>query len=130
MKRRIKSLDRVRRLQEKLYHLSVWRLSMVEAKAASLEASRAALIEAMGSSSLMQGDLARLMQRRMNSLEQQISSTAAARIPHEREALDQGGRLRLAERLLEKADRDHRTHTERKLLSELIEGALPRKKFS
>ena len=28
MKRRIKSLDRVRRLQEKLYHLSVWRLSM------------------------------------------------------------------------------------------------------
>ncbi len=66
----------------------------------------------------------------MNALEQQISSTAAARIPHEREALDRGGRLRLAERLLEKVDQEHRVHSERKQLSELIEQALPRKKSS
>ncbi len=130
MKQRVKSLDRMRRLQEKLYHLSVWRLSLLEAKAASLGASRDTLIEAMASNSLIQGDLARLMQRRMNMLEQQISSIAAARNTREREVLDQSGRLRLAERLLEKADRDHRAHSERKLLSEPIEQALRRKKSS
>ena len=130
MKQRIKSLNRVRHLQEQLYHLSVWRLNMLEAKTASLEASRNELIETMGSNLLFQVGLARLMGRRLNSIERQISSAAAARIPQAREALDQGGRLRLAERLLDKADSDHRTLRERQLLSELIEQTLPRKKSS
>jgi hypothetical protein len=130
VKQRIKSLNRVRHLQEQLYHLSVWRLNMLEAKTASLEASRNELIETMGSSSLFQGGLAHLLGRRLNSIEQQISSATAARIPQAREALNQGGRLRLAERLLDRADSDHRTLSERQLLSELIEQALPRKKSS
>lgn len=130
MKQRIKSLNRVHRLQKQLYHLSVWRLNMLEAKAASLQASRDELIETMGSSPLLQGGLARLMGRRLNSIEMQISSATAARIPQGREALNQGGRLRLAERLLEKADSDHRLLSERQLLSELIERTLPRNKSS
>ena len=103
---------------------------MLEAKAASLQASRDELIETMGSSPLLQGGLARLMGRRLNSIEMQISSATAARIPQAREALNQGGRLRLAERLLEKADSDHRLLSERQLLSELIERTLPRNKSS
>jgi hypothetical protein len=130
VKQRIKSLNRVRRLQKQLYHLSVWRLNMLEAKAAVLEASRDELIEAMGSNPAFRGGVAQLMGRRLNSIEQQISSAAAARSPQAREALDQGGRLRLAERLLEKADTDYRTVSERQLLSELIERTLPRKKSS
>jgi len=130
VKQRIKSLNRVHRLQKQLYHLSVWRLNMLEAKAASLQASRDELIETMGSSPLLQGGLARLMGRRLNSIEMQISSATAARIPQGREALNQGGRLRLAERLLEKADSDHRLLSERQLLSELIERTLPRNKSS
>ncbi len=109
---------------------SVWRLNILDARTESLEASRDSLIAALGTSPLIQGDLARSMGRRLNSLEQQITSTAAARIAQEREAWERGGRLRLAERLLEKADRHHRTHSERKLLGELIEQALSRKKSS
>ncbi len=130
MKQRIKSLNRLRRLQKQLYHLSVWRLNMLEAKTAVLQASRDEMIEAMGSDPAFRGGVARLMGRRLNSIEQQLSSVAAARAPQAREALDQGGRLRLAERLLEKADSDHRTLGERQLLSELIERTLPRKKSS
>ena len=130
MKQRIKSLNRVHGLQKQLYHLSVWRLNMLEAKTASLEESRDELIESMGSNPLVQGRLARLMGRRLSSIEQQISSAKAARIPQAREALDQAGRLRLAERLLDRAYSDHRALSERRLLSELIERTLPRKKSS
>lgn len=130
MKQRLKSLHRVRHLQKQLYDLSVWRLNMLEAKAAVLEASRNEALEAMGSDPAFQGGLARIMGQRLASLERQMSSAAGARGPLARATFHHGGRLRLAERLFENADLQSRTLSERQALAELIEQALSRRKSS
>jgi hypothetical protein len=124
MKKRVKALNRVQQLQKQLYDLSLWRLSSLDGQLASLEGARSELIQANGSDPLYYGSLGALAARRLRSVEQEISSVKEDRRIQAQHALSQGGRLRLAERLLNKADADHRAHADRLQLAEIIDRAV------
>jgi hypothetical protein len=121
MKKRVKTLNRVQQLQKQLYDLSVWRLNSLEGQLASLEGTRSELLDAKGSDPMYYGPLGALAARRLRSVERQISSVKEHQSAQAQHALDQGGRLRLAERLLDKANADHRSHSDRLQLAEIID---------
>jgi len=121
MKKRVKALNRVQQLQKQLYDLSVWRLNSLEGRLASLEGTRSELITAKGSDPMYYGPLGDLAARRLRSVERQISSVKEDQSAQAQHAFDQGGRLKLAERLLEKANADHRTHADRSQLADIID---------
>jgi hypothetical protein len=124
MRKRVKALGRVQQLQKQLHDLSVWRLSLIDGRLASLEEARDDLIRANGSNPLYYGAMGALAARRLRAVEEEIQSVRESRRVQARHAFNQGGRLRLAERLLEKADADHRSHAERQQLSEIIDRAI------
>jgi hypothetical protein len=93
-------------------------------KTSALKTSRDELIEALGSHLVFQGDSGRLMAHRLSSIEKQISAATSARVSQSRLTLEQGARLRLTERLRDKADSDHRMIVERQSLGEMIERTL------
>lgn len=121
MKKRVKTLNRVQQLQKQLYDLSVWRLSLLEGQLASLEGARSELIQAKGSDPMYYGPLGSLAARRLRSVEREISSVKETQRAQAQHTFNQGGRLRLAERLLEKADANHRSHADRLELAEIID---------
>ena len=82
-------------------------------KTCALKTSRDELIEALGTHPVFQRDPGRLMVHRLSSIEKQISATTSARESQSRLTLEQGARLRLTERLRDKADLDHRMIVER-----------------
>ena len=65
-----------------------------------------------------------MMEGRLKSIEQRISSAASDRRLLARETLDHGGREQVAKRLFENAELQHRIAGERHQLLELIEPAL------
>lgn len=130
MKRRVKALSRVQQLQKQLYDLSVWRLSLLEGQLASLEGARSELIRAKGTDPMYYGPLGSLAARRLRSVEQEISSIKENQRAQAQHVFNQGGRLRLAERLLNRADADHCAHVDRLQLAEIIERAVEDRRSS
>jgi len=130
VKNRVKTLDRLRRLQKDLYDISMWRLNSLESKLQTLEALRHELINVKGSNPMYDGASGILGTARLRSIERDVALISESRHILIKHVLNQGGRFRMAERLLKKADADYRSHVDRSELSEIIEKALQNKPSS
>lgn len=130
MNKRVKALNRLLRLQKDLYDLSMWRLNSLESKLQTLEAARHELINVKGSNPMYDGASGILGTLRLRSVERDVALIKESRHVLTQHVLTQGGRLRVVERLLKKADADYRSHMDRSQLSEIIERALHNKPSS
>jgi len=124
MKRRVKRLKGLEQLQKQLYDLSVWRLNSAEGRLSSLESARGELIDAKGNHPMYCGPLGALASSRLRSVECDIASVREDRRALAERVLNQGGRLRLVERLSKTADADYRSRLDKLELAEIIEKAL------
>lgn len=130
MKRRFKALQRVQQVQKQLSDLAAWRLNALESELAAQRQRRDSLAEAERHGPFSHGALAELVARRRRSIEREIAKLEQTRNSRELEAREQGGRLKVAERLLQRADQSLLSHTERTQLAEIIDRAIKSGNFS
>ena len=130
MKKRLDSLTRIGKLQDKLHNLGRWRLNSLERQQEGLSDDLKAIFEALGSSELAYGAQAGLaarhigeLQRRLDSLDREQKSMRGSVQAH-------GTRAKLAEQAIATAALLYRRHNERKELAELIERAIARSNAS
>jgi len=124
MKRRVNRLKGLQQLQKQLYDLSVWRLNSTEGRLSTLEGARSELIDARGDHPMYCGPLGALANSRLRSIERDIALVRENQRVLAQRVFNQGGRLRLVERLSRAADGDYRSHVDKLDLAEIIEKSL------
>jgi hypothetical protein len=126
VKRRLDVLTRIGRLQVLMHDLGRWRLQAVERQQAELKDDLKAVFEALEGGQIAYGAEARLVTRRIRTLQVRLDHLAREQESARRSVLTQGTRAKLAELAIEAAALDYRRLSERKELTEIIERALGR----
>ena len=124
MKSRLEKLKRIERLQKQLHDLSVWKLSNLADQRDKLTAAHVEMVEALSEGLLAFGGPAAAANRRIRSLEVEITAADAAHAAQVKHAFAQGARSKMAEQVVGRAREEYRRETEKKSLAELIDQAL------
>lgn len=124
MKSRLDKLKRIERLQKQLHDLSVWKLSSLTEQRERLSVAHGEMIQALGEGLLSFGGAAAAATRSIRSLEREIDANAAAHAAQAQQTLAQGARSKMAEQVVDRAQRDHLRESEKKSLAELIDQSL------
>ncbi len=130
MKKRLETLEKIKRLQKQMHDLAVWRLSELGRERDDLAENHREMLEAMGRGVVSYGPPATAGMRRVRALEREIAAAAAEVEAQTRRAIDQGARAKLADRARESADARYREQRQRKELADLIENSLRNSKSS
>jgi hypothetical protein len=126
VKRRLDVLTRIGRLQVLMHDLGRWRLQAVERQQAELKDDLKAVFEALEGGQIAYGAEARLVTRRIRTLQVRLDHLAREQESARRSVLTQGTRAKLAELAIEAAALDYQRLSERKELTEIIERTLGR----
>lgn len=130
MKKRLKSLEKIERVQRQMHELAVWRLTALARERDDLTENHLAMLDATQNGVAAYGNLAAAAMRRIRALEREIAVAAAEYEAQTRRALDQGTRAKLADRARESVDARYRDQEQRKELAELVERSLQNPKSS
>jgi hypothetical protein len=109
-----------------MHDLGRWRLQAVERQQAELKDDLKAVFEALEGDQIAYGAEARLVTRRIRTLQVRLDHLAREQESARRSVLTQGTRAKLAELAIEAAALDYQRLSERKELTEIIERTLGR----
>ncbi len=121
MNRRAQKARRILEVQEQLHRIEDWRTADLRRKLAELEESQRALICALNEDEALHGLFLDSMARRLRLLAEESAQTAREKEAQENRLLEQGQRLKCAERLSTTADRQATRASTRKELLEIAE---------
>jgi hypothetical protein len=107
MDRRLKKIERIRIVQERLHQLAEWKLAELDREKAELADGQKALIEALNEDDHLQGLFVEAMAKRLNALAREADRVNRARIAQNRHLVEEGLRLKRTERISANARRDY-----------------------
>lgn len=107
MNRRLKKIDRIRDVQERLHQLAEWKLAQLDREKAELAEGEKALIEALNQDDHLQGLFVEAMAKRLNALARETDRVNRARIAQNRRLVEEGLRLKRTERMSADARRQY-----------------------
>jgi CRP-like cAMP-binding protein len=121
MTARARKVNRILGVQRQLQRIEEYRLAELRGRLEQLGSDQRELIAALNEDDALQGLFIDSMARRLKSLSDAASKTAAETEAQAARLLEQSGRLACAERLAEAADLDALRAGERRALTEAIE---------
>jgi len=107
MDRRLKKIERIRTVQERLHQLAEWKLGELDREKAELASGQKALIEALNQDEHLQGLFVEAMARRLNALARETDRVNLARAAQNRRLVEEGLRLKRTERMSAAARRQY-----------------------
>jgi hypothetical protein len=127
MKKRLDALTRIGRLQALIHDVGRSRLHSLERQQAGLNDDLKAVFETLEADEIACGGQARLVARRIRTLQLRLDQLGREQESARRSTLMQGTRAKLAELAIEAAALGYRRLNERKELAEIIEQATARR---
>lgn len=122
MERRIKKIERLLALQEKVHRLHEWRLAELDHRKAENAASRDSLFEALNRDHPLHSLFVDAMARRLNALARENDKLSTAREQQRRRLLDEGLRMKRIERMSGRIRREHLEQLRKRGFRDLLEG--------
>ncbi|HXW19492.1 MAG TPA: hypothetical protein VEK35_03200 [Roseiarcus sp.] len=130
MKKRLDALTRIGRFQALMHDVGRSRLHSVERQLSGLNNDLKAVFEALEADEIAYGAQARLVARRIRTLQLRLDQLEREQEVARRSVLTQGTRAKLAELAIDAASLSYRRLNERKELTEIIERAIGRQSAS
>jgi len=124
MQRRLKKIERVLSVQEKLHRLAEWQLAAVDREKAEVAGSQAALLDAFNRDGALHGLFVEAMAKRLTALAREADRLDRARATQSRRLLEEGLKLKRVERMTERVRRAHLTHLTRRGFDDLLEALM------
>ena len=124
MQRRLKKIERVLAVQEKLHRLAEWRLAALDREKAEVAGSQAALLGAFNRDEALHGLFVEAMARRLTALAREAERINRARDAQSRRLAEEGLRLKRVERMTERVRRAHLRQLTRRGFDDLLEALL------
>ncbi len=107
MDKRLKKIERVRAVQERLHQMAEWKLAQLDREKAELANGEKALIEALNQDEHLQGLFVEAMAKRLNALARETERVNRARIAQNQRLVEEGLRLKRTERMSAAARRQY-----------------------
>jgi hypothetical protein len=126
MRKRLKKMERLVKVQEKLHQAAEWKLAELAREQAELTASRRSLVEALNEDDAFHGLFVDAMARRLRLLSRESDRVREAETRQSAVVREEAMRLKRSERLSDKLGREQRRALEKRDFQELLE-ALARK---
>jgi hypothetical protein len=118
---RLKKMERIRSVQEKLHRLAEWRLAALEREKRDLNLNEEQLMEALNRDDRLQGVFVEAMARRLAALARDVERVSRAREIQGRRLLEEGMKLKLVERMSARVQREYRKEFARRGFAALLE---------
>jgi hypothetical protein len=126
MKKRLDSVERVLSVQRQLRRLAEVKLAELERREATLKTARHELVDALNGDTALHGLFIAPMARRVKTVSGEIATLERAKEAQSKRLLEQTGRMKRAERVVETLDREYQAALEKRDLAELIDGLKPK----
>ncbi|CAN5346605.1 hypothetical protein BH10PSE9_BH10PSE9_07730 [soil metagenome] len=121
MEQRVKKLERMLALQEKVHRLQEWRLQELDHRQAENAESRARLFDTLNRDHPLHSLFVDAMARRLNVLARENDRLSAAREQQSRRLLDEGLRMKRIERMSGRIRREHVEQLRKRGFSDLLD---------
>lgn len=121
MKRKVKSLERLTKVQRMIHELARHKHKAAEIKKASLEQKQAEVLGALGGTDLGFGPIAAVASKYARRLDMEITSAAHDVVRYRQESIREGGKAKAAKELLRDARKMAGDRTLRAELAEIID---------
>jgi hypothetical protein len=122
MRKRLKKIERLVKVQEKLHQAAEWKLAGLNREQAELTASRVSLVEALNHDDAFHGLFVDAMARRLHLLAREADRVREAQTAQTAVVREEALRLKRTERLSDKLGREERRSAERREFQTLLEG--------
>ncbi|MBJ6123908.1 hypothetical protein [Microvirga splendida] len=121
MKQRIRKIDRILKVQERLKQEAELRVSLLEREAAELRTSQEMIIQSMNDHDTLHGLFVDVAARRLQALSTQESHVEKAKVRQKAIALDKAMQAKRTEKMLTNLKGQDRRETEKKDLASILE---------
>ena len=121
MKQRIRKIDRVLKVQERLKQEAEMKLSLLEREIAELRTTQETIIQSMNDHETLHGLFVDVAARRLQALSSQESHAEKTRIVQKGVALERAMQAKRTERMLANLKGQDRRETEKKDLASILE---------
>jgi hypothetical protein len=126
MRKRLKKIERIVKVQEKLHQAAEWKLAGLNREQAELAASRRSLVEALNEDDAFHGLFVDAMARRLHLLAREADRVREAQTAQTAVVREEALRLKRTERLSDKVGREERRSAERREFQALLDGLAKR----
>lgn len=121
MKQRIRKIDRILKVQDRLKQEAELKVSLLEREAADLQAAQEAIIHAMNGHDALHGLFVDVAAKRLQSLSTQESHVEKAKALQKAVAFEKAMQAKRTEKMLTNLKGQNRRETEKKDLAEILE---------
>lgn len=119
--RRLKKIERVLAIQQKMHKLAEWKLAALDRERAAVAENRERLVGALNADGPLHGVFVEAMARRLALLARQADRLAADREAQSRRLTEAGLEMKRTERLTGKAQREYRERLGKRDFQDLLE---------
>ena len=120
-RRRLKKIERILSVQEKLHEIAEWRLARTEQERSELKATEIALVGALNQDDALQGLFIDAMAKRLKKLAIEAERLERRRAEESRILFEEGLRLKRTERMTGHLRRQYREAEGKKGFADLID---------
>ena len=124
MQRRLNKVERILAVRGKLHRLAEWKVATLDREKAEVAIGQSALLDALNRDEALHGLFVEAMARRLTALAREAERIDRAREVQSRRLLEEGLRLKLAERMTERVRRAHHQRLTRQGFEHLLEALL------
>jgi hypothetical protein len=121
MKQRIRKIDRILKVQERLKQEAELKVSLLEREAAELKAAQEAIIHSMNDHDTLHGLFVDVAAKRLQTLSTQESHVEKAKVVQKAVALEKAMQAKRTEKMLTSMRDQNRRETEKKDLASILE---------
>jgi hypothetical protein len=121
MKQRIRKIDRILKVQERLKQEAELKVSLLEREAAELKATQETIIQSMNDHDTLHGLFVDVAARRLQALSTQESHVEKAKVRQKAVALEKAMQAKRTEKMLTNLKGQDRRETEKKDLASILE---------
>ena len=121
MDHRLKKIERILAVQERLHQLAEWKLARLDREGAELKSGQESLVDALNKDETFHGLFVDAMARRLNALAKESERVSRAREAQSRRLSEEGLRLRRTERITERVRREYLKSLGKRGFEELLD---------
>jgi hypothetical protein len=119
--RRLKKIERILAVQEKLHEIAEWRLARTEQEQSELRATEVAIVGALNQDDALQGLFVDAMAKRLKKLAVEAERLEQRRAEEARILFEEGLRLKRTERMTGRLRREYRESVGKRGFADLID---------
>lgn len=120
-RRRLRKIERILSVQEKLHDIAEWRLARTEQERAELRATEVAIVGALNEDQALQGLFIDAMAKRLKKLAIEAERIERRREEEARILFEEGLRLKRTERMTGRLRRQYREGVGKRVFADLID---------